>query len=110
MMSIGLVEAFKWPALVRSASSVTMNDHLHTYSGYRVLAQDALLRGAVEIRGVVLRLNHAWNMIALWSIQTHAVSNDFISDALQKVNWFSCLPENVQTTHCPILVGDQLEV
>ena len=71
-----------------------MNDHLHTYSGYRVLAQDASPRGAVEIRAVVLRLNYAWNMIALWSIQTYAVSNDFIYDALLKVNWSSCLPEN----------------
>ena len=93
-MSIGLVETFKWPALVRSASSVTMNDLLHTYSGYRILAQDASPRGALEIRAVVLRLNHAWNVIAVWSIQTYAVSNDFISDVLQKVNWSSCLPDN----------------
>ena len=85
LMSIGQVWGLlKWSALVRSASSVTRNDLLHTYSGYRILEPDASPRGAVEIRAVVLRLNHAWNMIALWSIQTYAVSNDFISDALQK--------------------------
>ena len=79
---------------MRSASSVTMNDLLHTYFGCRILVPDAPPRSAVEIRAVVLRLNHAWNMITLWPIQTYSVSNDSISDALQKVNWSSCLPKN----------------